>query len=44
VGKKSWRKSSFTPQASRAGVVPYVGYVGYGTYAGYEDFSVLTRL
>ena len=41
VGKKSWRKGSFIPQANRVGVVPNVGYAGYGTYAGYEDFSVL---
>ena len=34
--KKSYRKSGFTPYASRVGYVPYV--VGYVMYAGYEDF------
>src|SRR5439155_20554697 len=40
VGKKSWRRGSFTPDASRVGRAACAGYDGYVIYAGYDDFSV----
>lgn len=40
VGKKSWRRGSFTPEARRVGIEPCAGYAGYVMYAGYDDFSV----
>src|SRR5260370_6176490 len=39
--KRMWRRSSFSPQGSRVGYIPYVDYVGYIMYAGYEEFPEL---
>ena len=41
--KKSWRRSSFTPYAKRAGYAKYADYAGYAMYAGYEDFPKLEK-
>lgn len=36
--KTSYRGSSFSPYASRAGYAKYADYAGYAMYAGYSDF------
>ena len=41
--KKSWRCSSFTPYAKRAGYAKYADYAGYAMYAGYGDFPKLEK-
>ena len=44
LGKKHWRRASFSPYANRAGYAPYVNYVGYVMYVGYEDFPAPEKI
>lgn len=43
VSKKSYRKSTFSPKANKAGYAKRADYAGYAMYAGYEDFPKLEK-